>query len=247
MESILLQCTHVQMGYGQRVVLPDVELAVRQGDVLGILGPNGAGKTTLLKTLLGIIPPVQGKVVSPGGRGSLCFGYVPQRQVVDETYPLTVADVVMMGRYGRIKPGRRPQEADHAAVTRAIDDVGLAPLTERRYRELSGGQKQRILIARALVGEPSVLVLDEPTTDMDLASERAIMELIGEIRRHRHLTILVVSHLLYVVLNLATQVAFVNGSVDVRPIAEARRAECLSEFYGIPVHVADVGGIHIAV
>jgi ABC-type Mn2+/Zn2+ transport system ATPase subunit len=235
------------MGYGRQVVLPDVSLQIQRGDELGILGPNGAGKTTLLKTLLGILSPVQGGITYPEGRNHVRFGYVPQRQMVDETYPLTVAEVVMMGRYGRLRPGRRPQHEDRDAVTLALEEVGLPFLAERPYRELSGGQKQRILIARALVGDPTVLVLDEPTTDMDLRSERAIMELIVRFHTEQSLTILVVSHLLYVVLSLATTVALVNEQVTVVPIAEARTPECLSTFYGIPVRVADLGGIHVAI
>ena len=247
MTSTLISCANVNMGYGRQVVLPDVCLQIQRGDMLGILGPNGAGKTTLLKTLLGILSPVRGAISYPEGRDQVRFGYVPQRQVVDETYPLTVSEVVLMGRYGRLQLGRRPGHKDRDAVALALDEVSLLHLAERPYRELSGGQKQRILIARALVGEPTVLVLDEPTTDMDLGSERAIMELIARFHVEQGLTTLVVSHLLHVVLSLATTVALVNETVTVVPIAEARQPECLSAFYGIPVRVADLGGVHVAV
>ncbi|MHB9025859.1 MAG: metal ABC transporter ATP-binding protein [Armatimonadota bacterium] len=243
----LLTCAHVAMGYGRSVVLPDVSLSVRRGEVLGILGPNGAGKTTLLKTILGILPPIHGRLEFPQGRNAVRFGYVPQRQMVDETYPLTVTEVVMMGRYGRLRPGARPRPADHAAVAQSIDEVGLPDLANRQYRELSGGQKQRTLIARALVGDPVILVLDEPTTDMDLASERAIMELIATLRNEHHMTVLVVSHLLYVVLNLATTVALVNHEVTVLPVEEASQQERLSAFYGVPVRVSTIDGVCIAV
>jgi ABC-type Mn2+/Zn2+ transport system ATPase subunit len=243
----LIQCRDVQMGYGRNVVLPDVTLEIHPGDVLGILGPNGAGKTTLLKTLLGVLPPVQGAVTYPAGREQIRFGYVPQRQVVDETYPFTVAEVVLMGRYGRLAPGQRTGSADHDAVACALRDVGIPHLADRFYRELSGGQKQRCLLARALAGEPNILVLDEPTTDMDLPSERAIIELIGGLHAERQLTILLVSHLLYVVLTLASTVALVNHTLHYCPVAQARDPEYLSRFYGVPVRVCEVGGTYLAI
>jgi ABC-type Mn2+/Zn2+ transport system ATPase subunit len=244
MSETLIRAGGVAMGYGARPVLAVVDCEVNRGDVLGILGPNGAGKTTLLKTLLGLLAPVRGQVDYPSG--PLRYGYVPQRQVVDETYPLTVGELVLMGRYGMVAPGRRPASADRWHVHRTLAVVGLADLYARRYRELSGGQKQRALLARALVGDPQVLVLDEPTTDMDLRSERAILELIARLRADHGLTVLLVSHLLHVVLSLATRVAFVEDTVRVVPIAEARRPECLSAFYGIPVTVAQLGDLHVA-
>jgi len=247
MDSTILRCVHVDMGYGRQLVLPDVHLDIAPGAILGILGPNGAGKTTLLKTLLGILRPLRGAIDYPGGRDRVRFGYVPQRQVVDETYPLTVAEVVMMGRYGLLGVGHRPRRTDEEARVLALEEVGLVHLANRPYRELSGGQKQRILIARALAGDPTVLVLDEPTTDMDLPSERAIMELIAKLHTRQGLTTLVVSHLLHVVLSLATTIAFVNRTVTVVPAAEGRSAEYLSAFYGVPVRVAELGGMHVAI
>ncbi|HOS44641.1 MAG TPA: ATP-binding cassette domain-containing protein [Armatimonadota bacterium] len=228
-------------------MLPDVSLAVAPGEVLGILGPNGAGKTTLLKTLLGLLPPVRGAISVPAGRARVRFGYVPQRQVVDETFPLTAADVVLMGRYGLLRPGRRPGRDDHAATLRALAEVGMADQARRLYRELSGGQKQRVAIARALAGQPTVLVLDEPTTDMDLGSERAILELIQRLRAEHGLTVLVVSHLLHVVLTLATRVALVDRRVEVLPVEDARGSEVLSAFYGVRVQVHAINGMHVVV
>jgi ABC-type Mn2+/Zn2+ transport system ATPase subunit len=247
MKSTLISCKNVSMGYGKRPILADVKLNIQRGDALGIIGPNGAGKTTLLKTLIGIIPPIHGRLSFPNGREQVRFGYVPQRQVVDETYPLTVAEVVIMGRYGCLRPGQRPGCEDHEAVIIALDEVGLTHLAKRPYRELSGGQKQRILIARALVGNPTILVLDEPTTDMDLRSERSIIELISRFHSEQELTIIIVSHLLHVVLSLSSTVAFVNQTVTVVPITEARCSEYLSTFYGVPVRVANLDGTYIAI
>ena len=247
MSDVLIACHSINMGYSRQVILPEVTLDIRQGDILGILGPNGAGKSTLLKTLLGIIPPLTGAISFPAGTERIRFGYVPQRQVVDETYPLTVEEIVMMGRYGRLRPGQRPGKDDREAVHCAIEEVGLDALKNRLYRELSGGQKQRILMARALASDPTILVLDEPTTDMDLASERSIIELISSFHTNYQLTILVVSHLLYIVLTLATMAAFVDRKVMLVPIEQARQAETLSAFYGVPVRTADLGGVHVAI
>ncbi len=150
MATTIIRCAHVQMGYGREVILPDVELEIARGAVLGIVGPNGAGKTTLLKTLLGILRPVSGQVTFPMGREAVRFGYVPQRQVVDETYPLTVEEVVMMGRYGsctRPASGRRgPAGSDAGAGRGGAAAVGWALLpralrraeTTRAHRPRAG-------------------------------------------------------------------------------------------------------------
>jgi manganese/iron transport system ATP-binding protein len=148
MMQALIRFEHAALGYGRRVVLDDVSLTVYTGDFLGIVGPNGAGKTTLLKALLGTLPPVRGVVSRPARAG--LFGYVPQREGVDETFPLTVREMIMMGRFARIGLLHRPRADDAARVVASAEHVGIAPLLDRRYRTLSGGQKQRTLIARAL-------------------------------------------------------------------------------------------------
>jgi ABC-type Mn2+/Zn2+ transport system ATPase subunit len=245
--TTLIACAGVDMGYGRRVVLPAVSLAVQQGEILGILGPNGAGKTTLIKTLLGLQPPVSGAVHYPTGRHAVRFGFAAQRQLVDETYPVTAREVVMMGRYGLLRPGRQPKQADHCAVVSALARVGLAELADRLFRELSGGQKQRVLLARALAAEPTVLVVDEPTTDMDPGSERAIITLIARLHREEQLTILVVSHLLHVVLNLASRVALVHGGVTTVTIDDLLASDRLSVCYGVPMSIGEVGGLRVAI
>ncbi len=235
------------MGYSGRAILSNVCLDIHHGNSLGILGPNGAGKTTLLKTLLGIIPPVKGKLSYPAGRDKVRFGYVPQRQVVDETYPLTVAEVIIMGCYGRLRPGQRPAKNEINDMIKVLDDVGLPDLINKPYRELSGGQKQRVLIARALIGKPTVLVLDEPTTDMDIRSERTVVELIAHLHNHQNLTIIVVSHLLHIVLSLSKDVTFVNKNVLTLPVEEARDPKVLSDFYETPVCVTNINGYYVAI
>jgi ABC-type Mn2+/Zn2+ transport system ATPase subunit len=236
----LIEFEGVSVGYGRRVVVAGVDLSVHAGDFLGIVGPNGAGKTTLLKTLLGTLAPLGGRLTVAAQAGM--FGYVPQREAVDETFPLTVREMIMMGRYARVGLLRRPREADRALVLTAAEHVGIEPLLDRRYRTLSGGQKQRTLIARALAAEPRVLVLDEPTNGMDLPAEKAIMDLVRHLHVHDQLTVIMVSHLLNVVASYVQRLAIVgDGRLDVGPIETMLTAERLSALYRMPVLVDRIG------
>jgi ABC-type Mn2+/Zn2+ transport system ATPase subunit len=236
-----IELDHVTLGYGRRAVLRDIVLEVAAGDFLGIVGPNGAGKTTLLRALLGSLRPLRGAIRIPE-RG-LVFGYVPQRQAVDETFPLTVRELILMGRFARIGLFRRPRPEDHARVVEAAEHVGIADLLDRRYRTLSGGQKQRTLIARALAAEPTVLVLDEPTNGMDLPAEYAIMELVRRLHVEDRLTVVMVSHLLNVVASYVARLAIVGGGrLEVGPIATMLTAEKLTALYGTAVRVHHLDG-----
>ena len=235
----LLAFDHADLGYGKRTVVADLSMVLRAGDFLGIVGPNGAGKTTILKAMLGILKPLNGRVRRTSG---VRFGYVPQRQSADEVYPLTVLEVTMMGRYPAMGVFARPSRRDRDLVLESLDQVGIADLAEQPFRELSGGQKQRALIARALASEPDVLVLDEPTSDMDIGSGHAIMELLKDLHDSRGLSIVMVSHLLNVVVNYAATFAIVDHGLRMFGSAEeVVSAQKLSEVYGIPVEVAAHG------
>lgn len=237
----LLALESATLGYPGRPVLRDVSLTVREGDYLGIVGPNGSGKSTLLKTLLGLLPPLSGTAPreAAGDRaGAVHFGYVPQRDGVDLLYPLTVRQVVGMGRYGRAGLFRRLGHGDWERVDAALERVGIAGLAGRGLDELSGGQRQRALIARALAGEPDILVLDEPTNGMDLASEHALLELIHELHGATGLTVLMVTHLLNNVANHARQVAIIaDGRLEAGEREVMLSDERLSQLYGMPVRV----------
>src|SRR3954469_18054912 len=205
-------------GYGRRVVLSDISFEIPEGDFLGLVGPNGAGKTTILRALLGTNAPIAGRVtLAPGLR----FGYVPQRDQVDYNFPLKVMDVVLMGRYDRIGLLRRPGKADRALAMEALEHVGVPHLADRQLTDLSGGQKQRALIARALVGKPNVLVLDEPTNGMDLVSTTQILGLVRELHEQDKLTVLMVSHALNEVANYVERIALVvNGGFRIGTVDE---------------------------
>jgi manganese/iron transport system ATP-binding protein len=232
----------VVLGYGRRRIVQDISFDIDRGEFLGLVGPNGSGKTTLLRGLLGTLAPMGGSVrLSPEVR----FGYVPQRDQVDNRFPLRVVDVVLMGRYHRIGLGKRPVAADRAAAAGAMERVGIADLALTHVSDLSGGQKQRTLIARALVGDPTVLVLDEPTNGLDLVATTQILGLVSELHDNG-LTVLMVSHALTEVANYVERIGLlVNGRLRMGPVEEVLTEDSLSGLYGIPVEVASVGNHRI--
>jgi ABC-type Mn2+/Zn2+ transport system ATPase subunit len=236
----MLAFDHADLGYGKFKVLSDVNLVLSEGDFLGIVGPNGTGKTTILKAMLGILKPIGGQVRR---NTSSRLGYVPQRQFIDEVFPVTVMDVAVMGRYPRLGIFSRPSRSDKDLVMECLGHVGIADLATRPYRELSGGQKQRTLIARALAAEPQVLILDEPTNDMDIASEHAIMELIKHLHDKDAITVVMVSHLLNVVANYVKKLALIDGGLRVvGTTEEVLSSKNLTDIYEMPVEVGTCGG-----
>jgi ABC-type Mn2+/Zn2+ transport system ATPase subunit len=246
----LIAVEDVSLGYGRVPVLRHVSLSVYAGEFLGIVGPNGSGKSTLLKALLGLLAPLSGRVqwegaagtagASPGSR--LHYGYVPQRDTVDPLFPLSVRQIVAMGRYGRVGLFRRLGKSDWEAVDQALARVGIQDLARRGYGQLSGGQRQRTLIARALATEPDLLVLDEPTNGMDLASEHALLELVHQLHEANDLTVLMVTHLLSTVANYADRIAIIaDESLDVGDREAMLNEERLSRLYRMPVLVDRIG------
>lgn len=241
----LVTFDHATLGYGRRVVLTDITFDIPEGDFLGLVGPNGSGKTTIVRTILGTLEPLGGSVTRDP---ALRFGYVPQRDQVDYSFPLKVLDVVMMGRYDRIGLGRRPTAEDRERAREALGHVGIAHLADRRLADLSGGQKQRTLIARALVGEPTVLVLDEPTNGMDLVATTQILGLVRELHDRDALTVLMVSHALNEVANYVDRIALVvEGGFRIGTTDEIMTEEALTQMYGIPVEVDSFDGHRIVV
>lgn len=202
---VAIDCATI--GYREHPVLREISFKVAAGECVALLGPNGSGKTTLFKTLLGILPPLAGAVER---RAGLRFGYVPQRERLDAAFPVTVAEVVRMGAYRRWRPFARLPEAAPGRIALALGRVGADGWERRLLSELSGGERQRVLIARALVSEPTVLLLDEPTTGVDLATEIAIVTLIRELLASG-LAIVMISHHLRTVEQLATRVVWVHG------------------------------------
>jgi manganese/zinc/iron transport system ATP- binding protein len=205
----------VSAGYGDGLVLEGVSLAVPPGTLVGVIGPNGSGKSTLLKAILGLAPVVTGTITLDGAPIATQrerLAYVPQREAVDWSFPVSAEQVVMMGRYPRVGWMRLPGAADRVAVNDALERVALADLGERQIGALSGGQQQRVFLARALVQEASVLLLDEPMTGVDQTTEQLIVRLLGDLR-DGGTTILHASHDLESAADLSDLLCFVNRRV----------------------------------
>jgi zinc transport system ATP-binding protein len=191
----VISIDHLWAGYENEPVLEDVSLSVREGDFIGIIGPNGGGKTTLVKVLLGLLAPTQGTVRILGktvkdGRGHI--GYVPQLVEFDRDFPISVWDVARMGRLSNRGLLRRFTREDDVVVETALQNVGMLQHRARPIGELSGGQRQRVYIARALVAEPEILLLDEPTTSVDPTTRTTIYDLLK--RLNEQVTILMITH-----------------------------------------------------
>ena len=208
-----LALENVTVAYAGRAALDDVTMRVPHGAQVAIVGPNGAGKSTLFKALVGLLPVRSGRVLlhgrPPGGQTDP-IAYVPQREEIDWGFPVTVHDVVMMGRYGRLGWLRRPGAADREVVARCLHELGIAELEKRAIGELSGGQQQRVFLARALAQEPHVLLLDEPFTGVDVGAREALLTLLERLRR-QGITVLVSTHDMETAARRFELVALLNG------------------------------------
>jgi len=210
-DDSILFLDSVTVGYGRHAVLPQVKLDFKRGSFTALLGANGSGKSTLIKTILGIIPPLAGRVAfAPIDGRSPVLGYVPQRESLDPIYLLSGFEVVLMGVCGRVGPGRFINKAERDWAQHCLEQTGAAELSRKQFSELSGGQKQRVLMARALATRPDFLVLDEPTSGIDVAVKQSIMELLRRIHEEQGHTLLMASHDLPVVRQYAQQVVWLR-------------------------------------
>lgn len=223
--ALLLERVHAS--YDGRPALEDVSFRVPEGRFAALIGPNGAGKSTVLRLLLGLVKPDAGRVEvfgHPPARDERPMGYVPQKVVIPRGFPITVMDVALMGRTGVLGPGRRPRAHDRARALEALAQVGLADLAGRRFQDLSGGQQQRVLIARALCGEPRLLLLDEPTAGLDSGARARFYALVCDLQHAQGLTLLCATHDLDVVGDHADALILLDRTVR----AQGSPAEVLS-------------------
>jgi ABC-type Mn2+/Zn2+ transport system ATPase subunit len=226
----------VSLGYGGRAVLRHVTFEVEEGEFLALLGPNGAGKSTLLRGILGLLPPLGGRIEHGFDRRVAPPGYVPQRDSLDPIFPLTAAEVVLMGTYARLGPLHPVGRAQHRTAATALEQVGLEAIADAPFWTLSGGQKQRVLIARALAAEPRVLLLDEPTAGVDPGAAAAIMDVISRLNRERGLTVVLVTHQLRQARPLVRSVIWVEDGTATKGTTETMLSpERIAEVFGVAV------------
>jgi len=214
-EKIPLEIHDLTAGYHKKPVLWGIDLQEPKGKLVGIVGPNGAGKSTLIKAIMGLVPPSSGWVKifgKPYNENRRRVGYVPQRESVDWDFPVTVMDVVMMGRYGHVGWFKRPKKADREIARDCLDKVKMLPFAKRQISNLSGGQQQRVFLARALAQESDIYFMDEPFAGVDAATETAIIALLHELRE-KGKTLLVVHHDLPTARNYFDQLLLLNMRV----------------------------------
>jgi ABC-type Mn2+/Zn2+ transport system ATPase subunit len=245
--AALVRFSGLSCGYDKRAVLRDIDLTIDEGAFVGIVGPSGAGKTTLLRAIVGAVPRVSGELTFDGrpvGRGGTPgVGWVPQLETVDWSFPATVGEVVLMGRWSE-RPWRAwASREDLAAVDALLERLGIGGLGRRHIRELSGGQQQRVFLARAMIGEPRLLLLDEPTSGVDLKTRDDILHLLADLNRDG-MTIVMTIHELNTVAAHLPWVVCVNGSI----IAEGDpddifTSEILGRTYGADLRVVRQDGI----
>lgn len=210
-----LEAHDLTVAYQKKPVLYGIDLKVPKGRLVGILGPNGAGKSTLIKASLGLLPLTSGWVKifgEPAKKNLRRVGYVPQRESVDWDFPVTVMDVVLMGRYGKLGLIRRPRKEDRDVARACLEKVRMLPFADRQISNLSGGQQQRVFLARALAQESDLYFMDEPFAGVDAATESAIITLLHELKSLGK-TILVVHHDLPTARNYFDMILLLNMRV----------------------------------
>ncbi len=230
-----IEVNDLTVAYRDRPVLWDIDVVVPPGVLMAIVGPNGAGKTTLIKAVLGLVRPAAGDVTifgAPYEEQRRLVGYVPQRGSVDWDFPTTVLDVVMMGRYGALGWFRRPGRAERDAAMQALEHVGMPELSGRQISQLSGGQQQRVFLARALVQDAAIYLMDEPFQGVDARTEHAIVALLQELRGQGK-TVVVVHHDLQSVPEYFDWVMLLNvRRIALGPVSEVFTEENLRLTYG---------------
>jgi zinc transport system ATP-binding protein len=236
-QTLAIDFDDVWFSYNGFAVLREVSLHIPPHELVSVVGPNGGGKTTLLRLMLGLIQPDRGRVRILGCsplQARPRVGYTPQYTLFDPTFPVSAMDVVLMGRLGRSGLLGRYTRQDRQAAEQSLGEVGMADLRRRAFSELSGGQRQRVLIARALTSGPELLLLDEPTSNLDVSVEGEVYDLLASLSKR--MTIVVVSHDMGFVAEQGGIVVCVKGTVAVHPTA-GLTGEVMRDLYGRDVRL----------
>lgn len=245
-DGLLISFEHVSCSYGAAPVIENVDLQVRQGEFVGIVGPSGSGKTTVLRALLGSMEPVHGRITR---RSGLRLAYVPQLETVDWNFPVTVGEVVAMSRRQKTWWPRLSTE-ERTAVEQVLERLGLGGLATRHIRELSGGQQQRVFLARALMQQPDLLVLDEPTAGVDVRTRHEVLHVLADLNEDppdgEGITIVLTTHDLNGLAAHLPRLVCFNHSVvaDGSPV-DVLQPYFLERTYGAPMEVLQHGGMPV--
>lgn len=237
----IVELEHVRIQFGKRIVIQDMSMTVHEGEFIVMLGPNGAGKSTLLKTLLGLLKPSAGVVRvlgKPTRRGNRAIGYAPQHRVLESDLALRARDVVGFGLDGNRWGTGFPSRKRDALIDEALHEVDASDFADAPVGQLSGGEQQRLLIAQALLTNPRLLLLDEPTANLDISHEQEIVTLITRVCRTRQVAVLLVSHDINPLLSAVDRVLYLaNGHSAIGTPEQVITSSTLTELYGSPVEV----------
>ena len=240
----IIQATNLGVSYGRRTVWAGANFQIKSGEFIAILGPNGSGKSTLLRMILGLMVPTKGKLSVFGQaphRGNPAIGYVPQARPIDPEAAIRGRDLVGFGidghRWGVRSFSAQQSEIDQR-IEAAIQSVGAGRFADRRVGELSGGERQRLLLAQALVGEPKLMVLDEPLASLDLKNQIVIAELVAKLAKERNIAVMFVTHDINPLLSVVDRVLYLapNGIAIGKP-EEVVTSRSLASLYGTPIEV----------
>jgi ABC-type Mn2+/Zn2+ transport system ATPase subunit len=238
----LIRLERVTCRYGHQPVLVNVDLTVDHGDFIGVVGPSGSGKTTLLRAVMGTVTPIAGSVHR---RAGLRVAYVPQIETVNWNFPVTVGECVLMARGGRRLPW--PSRAERTEVQEVLHRLGIGDLEQRHIRRLSGGQQQRVFIARALLRDPELLLMDEPTAGVDVATRHEVLHLLEELNGSGLAIVLTTHDLNGVAAHLPTLVCLNQEVVAAGEPATVLTTEVLERTYGAPMDVLEHCGMPLVV
>jgi ABC-type Mn2+/Zn2+ transport system ATPase subunit len=236
----IIRFDHASFGFPGVIALKDISFSINAGEFVGVIGPNGSGKTTLCKAVLGLMAPVEGHlhIFDCACDELRChhrakIGYLPQKGVVDRNFPVTVLETVMMGRYGALGLFKRPGLKDQVIAIESLTHVGMERHKDTALGHLSGGQQQRVFIARALAQQPKVLLLDEPTTGLDITAQHNVIELVEHLHDELGLTVLLITHDINMIRSRVDRLVLLKTRLYAAgPPADVLKPEILSEVYG---------------